>query len=107
VPLATTRGALQQARRLLQRTLESPLPDNASDLLTKLQEILVRAERQISAEIRLTGNLLMPRESKQTYLNSLQYGAIWLKLCEKPSQTSRNSLLRGSLSWNCLLMTLL
>ena len=57
-PLTTTQGALQQARRLLQRTLESPLPDNAIDLLTKLQDLLVRAERQISAEMRLAGNLL-------------------------------------------------
>src|SRR5437588_6638131 len=56
-PLTTTRGALQQARRLLQSALESPLSDNAVDLLTKLQGLLARAERQISAEVRLVGNL--------------------------------------------------
>src|SRR2546429_3525356 len=51
-PLTTTRGALQQARRLLQRALESPLPDNTIELLTKLQDLLALAERQISAEMR-------------------------------------------------------
>src|SRR5947209_5481249 len=48
-PLTTTRGALQQARRLLQRTLDTSLSDDAIDLLTKLQDLLARAERQISA----------------------------------------------------------
>ena len=57
-PLTTTRGALQQARRLLQSALESPMSDNAIDLLTKLQGLLARTERQISAEMRLVGNLL-------------------------------------------------
>ncbi len=46
MPLTTTRGALQQARRLLQRVLESPVSDNARDPLTKLQGLLARAERQ-------------------------------------------------------------
>jgi excisionase family DNA binding protein len=79
VPLATTRGALQQARRLLQRTLESPLPDNASDLLTKLQEILVRAERQISAEIRLTGNLL---DASRIEADIFELSPVWCNLVE-------------------------
>src|SRR5579875_2617112 len=39
-PLTTTRGALQEARRLLQQALDAPLPNNTVDLLTKLQDLL-------------------------------------------------------------------
>src|SRR5581483_286204 len=57
-PLTTTQGALQQAQHLLKRALASPLPAHTLELLTKLQEVLVRIERQTSAEMRLASNLL-------------------------------------------------
>src|SRR5205085_8929693 len=76
-PLTTTRGALQQARRLLQRTLESPLPDNAIDLLTKLQDVLARAERQINTEMRLVGNLL---DATRIEANKFELSMVWCNL---------------------------
>lgn len=84
VPLATTRGTLQQARRLLQRTLEIPLSENAIDLLTKLQEVLVRAERQISAEIRLAGNLL---DACRIEANTFELAPVWCNLVEIVRET--------------------
>src|SRR6266702_4025767 len=100
-PLTTTRGALQQARRLLQRALESPSSDNTMDLLTKLQDLLARAERQVSAEMRLVGNLLDASRIEANKFELSLVCAIWSKLCEKPSQTSKNLRLKGSLSRNC------
>src|SRR5437763_11846118 len=78
-PLTTTRGALQQARRLLQRTLASPLPDNAIDLLTKLQDLLERAERQIGTEMRLVGNLL---DATRIEANKFELSMVWCNLVE-------------------------
>lgn len=57
-PLTITRGALQQARRLLQHTLDSPLPAHTIDQLMRLQDLLMWAERQMSAQMQLVGNLL-------------------------------------------------
>jgi excisionase family DNA binding protein len=84
VPLATTRGVLRQARRLLQRTLESPLPDNAIDSLTKLQEVLLRAERQVSAEIRLVGNL---QDAYRIEANTFELSLAWCNLVEIVRET--------------------
>jgi excisionase family DNA binding protein len=83
-PLTTTQGVLQQARRLLQRALESPLPDNAIDLLTKLQDLLVRAERQVSAEIRLAGNLL---DVFRIEANKFELSLAWYNLVEIVRET--------------------
>ncbi|HLX57697.1 MAG TPA: ATP-binding protein [Ktedonobacteraceae bacterium] len=86
-PLTTTRGALQQARLLLQRALESPLPANASDLLTKLQDLLARAERQISAEMRLVGNLL---DASRIEANKFELALVWCNLVEIVRETVIN-----------------
>ncbi len=83
-PLATTRGTLQQARRLLQRTRETPLPNNAIDLLTKLQDVLVRAERQIGAEIRLVGNLL---DASRIEAGTFELSPVWCNLVEIVRET--------------------
>ena len=94
-PLTTTRGALQQARRLLQSALESPMSDNAIDLLTKLQGLLARAERQISAEMRLVGNLL---DASRIEANKFELSALWCNLVEIVQETVANhsSSLRAS-----------
>ncbi len=84
MPLATTRGTLHQARRLLQRALESPLPDTAVDLLARLQEVLVRAERQVAAEIRLAGNLL---DASRIETNMFELSPAWCNLVEIVRET--------------------
>ena len=86
-PLVTTRGTLHQARRLLQRTLESPLPDNAIDLLSKLQALLVQAERQISAEMRLAGNLL---DASRIEANMFELSVAWYNLVDIVRETVAN-----------------
>src|SRR5258707_3511229 len=87
MPLTTTRGALQQARRLLQRTLESPLPGNAIDLLTKLQDVLVRAERQINTEMQLARNLL---DASRIEANKFELSLVWCNLVEIVRETVTN-----------------
>src|SRR5579883_2454296 len=52
LPLVTTRSALQQAHRLLQRALESSASASTINHLTKLQDILTWTERQIGMEMR-------------------------------------------------------
>ena len=84
VPLATTRGTLQQARRLLQRMLELSLSENAIDLLIKLQDLLLRADRQISAEIRLAGNLL---DAWRIEANTFELSPVWCNLVEIVRET--------------------
>ena len=86
-PLTTTRGALQQARRLLQSALESPMSDNAIDLLTKLQGLLARTERQISAEMRLVGNLL---DASRIESNKFELSLAWCNLVEIVRETFTN-----------------
>ncbi len=86
-PLTTTRGALQQARRLLQSALESPMSDNAIDLLTKLQGLLARTERQISAEMRLVGNLL---DASRIESNKFELSLAWCNLVEIVRETVTN-----------------
>jgi excisionase family DNA binding protein len=83
-PLTRTRGALQQARHLLQRMLESPLPDNTVGLLTKLQDLLLLAERQISAEMRLAGNLL---DAARIEAGKLELSLVWCNLVEVVRET--------------------
>ena len=83
-PLTTTRGTLQQARRLLERILELPLSGNAIDLLTKLQDVLARAERQISAEMRLVGNLL---DASRIEANKFELSLGWCNLVEIVRET--------------------
>ncbi|MBV9230267.1 MAG: excisionase family DNA-binding protein, partial [Chloroflexi bacterium] len=87
MPLTTTQGALQQARRLLQRALESPLSDNAIDLLTRLQSLLARAERQISAEMRLIGSLL---DASHIEANTFELSPVWSNLVEIVRETITN-----------------
>ena len=84
VPLATTRGTLQQARRLLQRILELSLSENAIDQLTKLQDLLLRADRQIGAEIRLAGNLL---DAWRIEANTFELSPVWCNLVEIVRET--------------------
>jgi excisionase family DNA binding protein len=83
-PMTTTRGALQQARRLVQRLLESPAPDNAHELLSKLQDLLARAERQTSAEMRLAENLL---DAARIEANMLELSLGWCNLAELVRET--------------------
>ena len=86
-PLTTTQGALQQARRLLKRTLESPLPDNAIDLLTRLQDVLARAERQINTEMQLARNLL---DTSRIEANKFELSLVWCNLVEIVRETVTN-----------------
>jgi excisionase family DNA binding protein len=86
-PLTTTRGALQQARRLLQRTLESPLSDSTIALLTKLQDLLIHAERQVSTEMRLVGNLL---DASRIEANRFELSPVWGNLVEIVRETVAN-----------------
>src|SRR5215472_16197178 len=86
-PLTTTRGILQQARPLLQRVLESPLSADAINLLSKLQDLLARAERQISAEMRLAGNLL---EASRIKANKFELSLAWCNLVEIVRETVTN-----------------
>jgi signal transduction histidine kinase len=72
---------------LLQRTLESPLPDNAIDLLTKLQVLLAQAERQISAEMRLVGNLL---DASRIESNTFELSLAWCNLVDIVRETVAN-----------------
>ena len=86
-PLTTTRGGLQQARRLLLRTLEAPLSDGVIDLLTRLQDILARVEQQVSAEIRLVGNLL---DASRIEANIFELSMGWCNLIEIVQETVAN-----------------
>jgi excisionase family DNA binding protein len=78
-PLITTQGTLQQARRLLQRTLASPLPGNAIDQFSKLHVLLIQAEQQISAEMRLVGNLL---DASRIEANTFELSLAWYNLVD-------------------------
>jgi excisionase family DNA binding protein len=83
-PLITTRGTLHQARRLLQRALESLSSDNAIDLLMKLQVLLAQAERQISAEMRLVENLL---DASRIEANMFELSLVWYNLVDIVRET--------------------
>lgn len=83
-PLITTRGALQQARLLTQRLYDTPLPENATDQLTRLQDLLVRAERQVTTEMRLVGNLL---DAARIEANKLELTLAWCNLVEIVRET--------------------
>jgi excisionase family DNA binding protein len=78
-PLITTHGTLQQARRLLQRLFAFSLPDNAIDLATKLHVLLIQAERQVSAEMRLVGNVL---DASRIETNTFELSPIWYNLVD-------------------------
>jgi len=83
-PLTTTRGALQQARHLLRHVLEAPLSGNAVELLLKLQDLLTRAERQMSVEMRLVGNLL---DASRIEANKFELSPVWCNLVEIVRET--------------------
>src|SRR5581483_9288823 len=83
-PLTTTQGALQQAQHLLKRALASPLPAHTLELLTKLQEVLVRIERQTSAEMRLASNLL---DASLIEANKFEFSLLWCNLVEIVRET--------------------
>lgn len=83
-PLTTTRGGLQQARRLLQRVLESPLPEDTIELLTRLQDMLTRVEQQVNAEMRLVGNLL---DVSRIEANTFELSMAWCNLVEIVQET--------------------
>lgn len=78
-PLTTTRGALQQARYLLQRVLEAPESENTRELLIKVQDVLAKAERQMSAEMRLAENLL---DTSRIEANTFELALVWCNLTE-------------------------
>jgi excisionase family DNA binding protein len=84
VPLTTTQGALQQARYLLQRALASPLPAQTGELLTKLQDVLLRIELQVSAEMQLVSNLL---DVSLIEANTFELAPVWSNLVEIVRET--------------------
>jgi signal transduction histidine kinase len=84
VPLTTTQGALQQARYLLQRALASPLPAQTGELLTKLQDVLLGIELQMSAEMRLVSNLL---DASLIEANTFELAPLWCNLVEIVRET--------------------
>jgi excisionase family DNA binding protein len=84
MPLTTTRGVLHQARRLLERVRESSLPENTTDQLTKLQHLLMRAERQVSSEMRLVGNLL---DASRIEADTFEIAPVWCNLIEIVRET--------------------
>ena len=83
-PLTTTQGALQQAHHLLKRALASPLPAHTLELLTKLQDVLARIERQTSAEMRLVSNLL---DASLIEANKFEFSLLWCNLVEIVRET--------------------
>lgn len=78
-PLTTMQGVLQQASRLLQRVLTSPLPTQTNELLAKLQDLLRLAERQIDTEMRLVRNLL---DATRIEANTFELSLVWCNLLE-------------------------
>lgn len=78
-PLTTMQGALQQANRLLQRILASPLSPQTNDLLARLQDLLRLAERQINTEMRLVRNLL---DATRIEANTFELSPVWCNLIE-------------------------
>lgn len=78
-PLTATQGALQQARHLLARAHKSSLPAETGELLAKLQDALLRIERQVSEEMRLVSNLL---DVSLIEANRLEPVLIWCNLVE-------------------------
>ncbi|HEY6539917.1 MAG TPA: ATP-binding protein [Ktedonobacteraceae bacterium] len=83
-PLTTTQGALQQARHLLQRAHKSSLPTEAGELLAKLQDVLLRIERQVSEEMRLVSNLL---DTSLIEANRIELALAWCNLVEIVRET--------------------
>lgn len=83
-PLTITRGALQQARRLLQHTLTSSLPTSTTDQLLRLQDLLLRAERQMSAQIHFVGNLL---DASRIEARQFTLSLVWCNLLDLMRET--------------------
>ncbi len=83
-PLTTTQGSLQQVRHLLQRLHISSLPAETGGLLAKLQDVLLRIERQISEEMRLVSNLL---DTSLIETNRLELVLVWCNLVEIVRET--------------------
>jgi excisionase family DNA binding protein len=83
-PLTTMQGVLQQAHRLLQRALESPSPSHEGEPLTKLQDLLMLAERQVNVEIRLAKNLL---DVSRIEANTFELSLAWCNLVEIVRET--------------------
>lgn len=83
-PLTMTQGALQQARHLLQRARASSLPAQTGELLTRLQVVLLRIERDVSAEMQLVSNLL---HTSLIEANKLELALVWCNLVENVRET--------------------
>lgn len=78
-PLTATQGSLQQAQHLFQRVRASSLPAEAGELLAKLQDVLLRIERQVSEEMRLVSNLF---DTSLLETNRFELVLIWCNLVE-------------------------
>src|SRR5438270_13347253 len=63
------------------------MSDNAIDLLTKLQGLLARTERQVSAEMRLVGNL---QDASRIEANKFELSLAWCNLVEIVRDTVTN-----------------
>ncbi len=83
-PLTATQGSLQQARHLFQRVRASSLPIEAGELLARLQDVLLRIERQVSEEMRLVSNLL---DTSLIEANRLELVLVWCNLVEVVRET--------------------
>ena len=84
-PLTATQGTLQQARHLFQRARTSSFPAEAGELFTKLQDVLLRIERQVSEEMRLVSNLL---DTSLIEANRLELTLAWYNLVEIVRETA-------------------
>jgi signal transduction histidine kinase len=78
-PLTATQGSLQQAQHLFQRVRASSLPAEAGELLAKLQDVLLRIERQVNEEMRLVSNLL---DTSLLETNRFELVLVWCNLVE-------------------------
>ena len=83
-PLTTTQGSLQQARHLVQRLHISSLPAETGELFAKLQNVLLRIERQVSEEMRLVSNLL---DTSLIETKRLELVLVWCNLVEIVRET--------------------
>jgi excisionase family DNA binding protein len=83
-PLTTTQGVLQQARHLLARARKSSSSNETGELLAKLQDALLRIERQVGEEMRLVSNLL---DVSLIEANRFEPVLVWRNLVEIVRET--------------------